>query len=209
MGLVALSTSVEERIVVLRKQPLERGLDAGAQTIGCHLRTETGAVPAASTIHKIPRRRGFITPQPRKRPRSSYVRFHADQPNECWQVRHHHWRLAGPGRTAGAGAEVEILIIDDHSCKALACTVRAVFTGITVRDCFRDTFAAHGLPASVLTDNGMVFTARDYTGPGGRTAPQAELATLGITFKNWLLSALVASALVLLHRVAARAPYPV
>jgi hypothetical protein len=49
----------------------------------------------------------------------------------------------------------------------------------------------------------MVFTARHSTGPGGRTALQAELANLGITFKNWLSSALVACAFVLLDRVTA------
>ncbi|HZD15551.1 MAG TPA: integrase core domain-containing protein, partial [Pseudonocardiaceae bacterium] len=59
-----------------------------------------------------------------------------------------------------------------------------VFTAVAVRDCFRDAFAAHGLPASVLTDNGMVFTARHATGPGGRTALQTELAALGVAFKN-------------------------
>lgn len=59
-----------------------------------------------------------------------------------------------------------------------------MFTAIAVRDCFRDAFAAHGLPASVLTDTGMVFTARHATRPGGRTALQTELATLGIVFKN-------------------------
>jgi hypothetical protein len=28
---------------------------------------------------------GLITPEPKKRPKSSYRRFQADQPNECWQ----------------------------------------------------------------------------------------------------------------------------
>ena len=28
-------------------------------------------------------RRGFVIPQPQKRPKSSFIRFEADQPNEC------------------------------------------------------------------------------------------------------------------------------
>ena len=179
-----LPATVEERIIKLRKQLAEQGVDAGPHTIAFHLRTQTGSAPAVSTIHKILRRRGFITAQPRKRPRSSYIRFQAEQPNECWQADITHWQLAGPDTTP-TGAYIEILdIIDDPSRKALMCTARPVFTALAVRDRFRDAFAAHGLPASVLTDNGMVFTARHATGPGGRTALQTELATLGFVFKN-------------------------
>ncbi|OBH04414.1 MULTISPECIES: IS481 family transposase [unclassified Mycobacterium] len=180
-----LPTTVEELIIKLRKQLGEQGYDAGPHTIAVHLRRQTGNTPAVSTIHKVLRRRGFITAQPHKRPRSSYLRFQADQPNECWQADITHWQLAGPDMTAATGAPIEILnILDDHSRKALTCTARPVFTALAVRDCFRDAYAAHGLPASVLTDNGMVFTARHATGPGGRTALQTELATLGVVFKN-------------------------
>ena len=30
--------------------------------------------------------RGFVTPQPHKRPKGSYLRFAAEQPNERWQA---------------------------------------------------------------------------------------------------------------------------
>ncbi len=54
-------------------------------------------------------RAGLITPEPRKRPRSSYVRFEAAQPNETWQSDFTHWRLAD-------GTDIEILNwLDDHS----------------------------------------------------------------------------------------------
>lgn len=141
-----LDPTVEDRIIELRKQLTEQGLDAGAATIAAHLHLQTGLSPALSTIHKVLTRRGFITPQPRKRPRSSYIRFEADQPNETWQADISHWRLS-------TGEQVEVLdIIDDHSRLAIGCTARAVFTALTVRDCFRAAFTRHGLPASVLTD---------------------------------------------------------
>jgi hypothetical protein len=38
-----------------------------------------------STIWRILKRRGFVTPQPHKRPKSSYIRFEAQLPNEMWQ----------------------------------------------------------------------------------------------------------------------------
>jgi hypothetical protein len=53
-----------------------------------------------------------------------------------------------------------------------------------VLDTFRDTVAQHGIPASTLTDNGMVFTTRLAGGRGGRNGFEAELARLDITQKN-------------------------
>ena len=39
-------------------------------------------------------RRDFVTAQPQKRPRSSWTRFEAAQPNQCWQADVTHWHLA-------------------------------------------------------------------------------------------------------------------
>ena len=75
-----------------------------------------------STIWRVLRRRGFVTPQPHKRPRSSWVRFEAQLPNECWQSDVTHWRL-------GDRTEVEIVnFIDDHSRLAVAARVLGTAT---------------------------------------------------------------------------------
>jgi transposase len=105
-----VATKLEDEIVALRKQLAEQGLDAGAHTIHYHLaRRHRRAVPSVATIWRILSRRGFVTPQPHKRPRSSYIRFCAELPNECWQADTTHWALAD-------GTEVEILnMLDDHS----------------------------------------------------------------------------------------------
>jgi transposase len=96
---------VEDRIVRLRKTLTRNGLDAGAETIAGHLAAVgVDPVPAVSTIWRILSRRGFVTPQPQKRPRSSWKSFCAEQPNERWQADITHWRLAD-------GSEVEILNI--------------------------------------------------------------------------------------------------
>ena len=91
----AVSAEVEDRIVRLRKTLTKRGLDAGADTIAAHLATDPAVVnvPTVSTIWRILSRRGFVTPQPHKRPRSSWKRFTAEQPNECWQSDFTHYRL--------------------------------------------------------------------------------------------------------------------
>lgn len=47
-----------------------------------------------STIWRILSARGFVTPQPHKRPKSSWQRFVADAPNERWQLDNTHYRLA-------------------------------------------------------------------------------------------------------------------
>ena len=49
---------------------------------------------------------------------------------------------------------------------------------------FRATITAHGVPASTLTDNAMVFTTRLSGGKGGRNAFEAELVHLRIRQKN-------------------------
>jgi transposase len=75
----------EDEIVLLRKQLAEEGLDAGAVTIHWHLSRRHDVVPSVSSIFRVLKRRGFVAPQPKKRPRSSFVRFEAALPNECWQ----------------------------------------------------------------------------------------------------------------------------
>ena len=49
---------------------------------------------------------------------------------------------------------------------------------------FQAAIAAHGAPASTLTDNGMVFTTRLSGGRGGRNGLEHELRRLGIRQKN-------------------------
>jgi hypothetical protein len=75
---------VAERIVALRQELAGQGLDHGPQTIGWHLGHEHLRVPSTSTIRRILVAAGLVTAEPKKRPKSSYRRFEADQPNECW-----------------------------------------------------------------------------------------------------------------------------
>jgi transposase InsO family protein len=165
---------IEDEIVEIRKQLTEEGLDAGAHTIAFHLTRRHREAPAPSTIWRILHRRGFITPQPQKRPKSSFVRFEAAQPNERWQADVTHWEL-------GNGTGVEILnILDDHSRLLAASDAKATTKGGDVVATFHGAFAAHGFPASVLTDNAAVFTGAPRG--GGRCALEVELGALGIRF---------------------------
>ena len=173
-----IEPSVAELIVRLRKELAGDGLDAGAATIGWHLEHAHGVHVSRATIYRHLRAAGLITPTPKKRPRSSYIRFEAEQPNECWQADFTHVRLAD-------GTDSEVLCwIDDHARYALSITAHERVTGPIVLTVFRDCVDRYGPPASTLTDNGMVFTARLAGGRGGRNAFESELARLRITQKN-------------------------
>jgi len=174
----AIAEGTVELIIGLRKELAGRGLDAGPQTITWHLAHHHQIRVSAATISRYLARHGLVTPEPRKRPRSSYIRFAAELPNERWQSDFIHWHLAG-------GAETEIVSwIDDHSRYALPVTAHPVTTGQAVLATFRAAVAAHGAPASTLTDNGMVYTTRLSGGRGGRNGLENELRRLGVTQKN-------------------------
>lgn len=166
---------IRERIIELRLQLTKDGLDAGPVTIAWHLEQEGHRAPSTSTIRRILHAAGLVTPEPRKRPRSSYRRFAAAQPNECWQSDFTHWHLAD-------GTDVEILNwLDDHSRFLLGCTAHTPVTGDLVVQTFLTIANQYGFPASTLTDNGRVYTARFG---GGKNAFEYLLPLLGITQKN-------------------------
>ena len=60
--------AVEDEVVVIRKDLDRHGHEAGAATIAAHLTRRHGTSPAVSTIWRILTARGFVTPQPHKRP---------------------------------------------------------------------------------------------------------------------------------------------
>ena len=62
---------IEDEIVALRKDLERDGHEAGAATIAAHLQQRRGESPAVSTIWRILSARGFVTPQPHKRPKST------------------------------------------------------------------------------------------------------------------------------------------
>jgi len=172
---IATPEPVRERVIELRIQLTADGLDAGPVTIAWHLQREGLRVLSTSTIRRILHQAGLITPQPRKRPRSSYTRFEMAQPNEMWQSDFIHWQLAD-------GTDVEVLNwLDDHSRYLLSCTAHTPVTGDDVVSTFLGLIEQHGAPQSTLTDNGRVYTARFG---GGRNAFEYLLPLLGVRQKN-------------------------
>lgn len=178
----ATPSPVRARVLALRDELVGLGLDAGCDTIHAHLLGEAHRV-SRSTVWRILTRAGRIEPQPQKRPKSSYLRFAADRPNQMWQSDFTHWTLT-------SGAEIEIIgWLDDHSRYLVHLSAHRHVTGTTVTDTFTTAGAEHGYPASTLTDNGMVYTTRyagTVTGTGNPNAFETLLALYGITQKNGL-----------------------
>ncbi len=165
-------------IVRLRKELSEVGLDAGPDTIAWHLEHHHGLTIARSTISRHLARAGLVVSEPKKRPRSSYVRFEATMPNQTWQSDFTHYRLS-------TGTDVEVISwLDDCTRYALNVSAHRRVTGPIVTATFRETLAEHGIPASTLTDNGMVYTVRLAGGRGGRNTFENELRRLHIVQKN-------------------------
>jgi transposase InsO family protein len=167
-----------ELIIEQREKLASKGLDHGPHTSAWHLAHHHGLTVSVNSIHRHLHAAGLITPTPQRRPKSSYIRFAAEQPNERWQADFTHWWLAD-------NTHVEILdFIDDHARYALSVTAHRRATGPIVLAAFRKAIEQHGIPASTLTDNGMVFTTRLSGGKGGRNGFENELHRLGVTQIN-------------------------
>jgi transposase InsO family protein len=179
----AIPPEAVELIVELRQKLVATGLDAGPDTIRWHLEHHHGVTVSRATISRYLTKAGLVVPEPKKRPKSSYIRFQAEMPNETWQSDFTHYRLTRPDGRPGADCEI-LTWLDDCSRYALSVTAHHRVTGPIVLATFRQTVAEHGIPASTLTDNGMVFTTRLAGGEGGRNHLETELRGLNVVQKN-------------------------
>lgn len=74
----ATGPQVVDLIVSLRHDLTGQGMDAGPHTIAWHLRHHHNVTVSPATISRHLTRNGLIRPEPRKRPKSSYIRFQAE-----------------------------------------------------------------------------------------------------------------------------------
>jgi putative transposase len=134
------------------------GLAAGQDWAGRGLR-----VPHRSTVNKILKRAGLVTPQPGKRPRSSFRRFAYARPRDCYQID------ATEVKLAGGGTAVVFDVLDDCTRLLAACTAAAAEDGASAAAAIQAAAAAFGAPGIVLCDNGTALS-------GGRSRGQGKFA---------------------------------
>ena len=169
------SSEVQAKVLRLRQELVAAGHDAGPETIAHHLIGQVDQVPSVATVWRILKRNGLITPQPHKRPKSSFIRFEAQLPNETWQLDSTPWQLAD-------GSPVEILnFLDDKSRVALASRALVSVKSADPVQVLHSASNTFGLPASLLSDNAAVFTGRTRR---GKVFLELELERLGIVFKH-------------------------
>jgi transposase InsO family protein len=162
---------VEDTILRARKELADLGWPNGARSISYRMARQGLAVPAVATIHRVLRRQGLIIDQPQKRPKSATRRFEFAERNGCWQMDGTHWQLAGGQQVVIIGA------VDDHTRLALAHLAAPGETSDAVWACFLLAASRHGLPAMMLTDNGLALNA---TRRGHDSAFTTNLRALGV-----------------------------
>jgi transposase InsO family protein len=168
---------VEDIVVRRRKQLMEQGRDHGAQSIVWSLQRDgVHAVPSPSTVWQILARRGALTPQPQKRPKSATKRFVFDRPNECWQSDWTGWSLADGSAVAIAGS------LDDHSRYVVGLRAAdADADGALVWSVIMAGVDECGIPSMSLSDNGIVYTGRFHA---HESAFEINLRALGVRTIN-------------------------
>jgi transposase InsO family protein len=170
-----IGAEVEEAIVALRKELADLGVDHGPSTIQWHLaRRGLGQVPSEATIWRVLVRRGFVEPEPRKRPKASFRRFAATAPNELWQADCIDWAIAG-------GVVKILSFVDDHSRIALRVRALPEATSEATWLTFCDATAAWGVPLGQLSDNGLNFSGRLR---GFEVHFERELRAIGVVPKT-------------------------
>lgn len=149
-----IAADLEEAVVALRKELIDLGVDHGPSTIQWHLgRRGVAKVPSEATIWRVLVRRGFVVPEPRKRPKASFRRFQATAPNELWQADCIDWTIA-------TGVVKILSFVDDHSRVALRVTALAEATSEATWLTFCEATAVWGVPLGQLSDNGLNFSGR-------------------------------------------------
>ena len=101
-----------DAIEAWRTKLANEGLDHGARSIWAWMTRAGQDPPHPRTVHRVLVRRGLIEAQPKKRPRSSFKRFAAVNPNGIWQIDGMEWKLAD-GRK-----QTLVRVLDDHSRKS-------------------------------------------------------------------------------------------
>src|SRR4249919_3355671 len=115
-----------ELIIKARADLAAEGWDNGALSIFYRLLREGVEPPVWRTIHRVLVRQGLVTPQPGKRPRSSYRSFEFPAPDDCWQIDAFGYLLAG-------GESVVVFEVKDDCSRAQVANLGWIVRTLWVR----------------------------------------------------------------------------
>ncbi len=155
-----LPAAWEDVLVTIRKEEAEAGWDYGADAVLMRLEEQpwrwpqSGALPSRSTVNRVFEARGVLAKTPQRRPRRRYRRFERSEVNALWQFDGFDYRLA-EDTTA-----IVLHLTDDCSRVDLALQAAPSENGQDVWATFCLAGQRYGLPAQLLTDNGLAFSGK-------------------------------------------------
>ncbi|TWT16827.1 transposase [Corynebacterium canis] len=144
-------------VLAMRERLGQFGWDNGPRSIWYALIDQPNVVqpiPSVSTIARILAAAGVVAKNPRKRPRSSIVRFERSCAMELWQLDAFSYRLATP-----AGTVITIYqLIDDATRFDVGTTYGTKpENGADALNCVVNAIRVYGVPRQLLSDNGGAF----------------------------------------------------
>jgi transposase InsO family protein len=170
----AIPAEVEDLIVAARKRWPKWGPRKLHQRL---VEANPGlAVPSASVMTKVLKRRGLTTPRRRRRrilPAGITAPFsNCDEPNAVWCMDFKGWFLTGDGVRC-----YPFTLIDAFSRYLLRCEGLCDPDGAHVRSILDSAFLEFGLPLALRSDGGPPFAS---TGPARLTELSVWLLSLGL-----------------------------
>lgn len=156
-----LPIELEDVLIRLRKEEQAAGWDYGADAVLMRLEERQDqlwppdrVLPSRSTINRVFEARGLLVKTPQRRPRRRYRRFQRDHVNDLWQFDGFEYEL-------GTGHKATVLhLSDDCSRVDLALQAAISENGEDIWATFCLAAQRYGLPAQVLTDNGLAFSGK-------------------------------------------------
>jgi Helix-turn-helix domain/Integrase core domain len=148
----ATSSAMVAAVLAARAELAAAGWDEGALSIYYWMVAAGQQPPAARTVHRILVRHGLISPQPKKRRRSSYRRFQFPATDDCWQIDAFEYTLVD-------GTAVVVFELKDD-CSRYLLEVRAWPREDTLGAWTSLAYAIgrYGRPRMLLSDNSLAFT---------------------------------------------------
>ncbi|MGO3277987.1 MAG: integrase core domain-containing protein [Brevibacterium aurantiacum] len=175
------TTDTANIVLDVRERVSSSGWDAGPKTIWFTVVDEAlfadECIPSVSTIARILKDAGVVAKNPKKRPRTSYIRFQRAAAMELWQLDAFEFRLFDHDDTALRTKVTIYQLIDDSTRMDVGTSAYgrpengddAVTTVSTALD-------AYGVPQELLSDNGAAF---NLSRQGAVTQLQRVLADRG------------------------------
>lgn len=173
-----LPAAWEDLLVTVRKEESEAGWDYGADAVLMRLEEQPhrwpddGPLPSRATVNRVFDARGVLAKTPQRRPRRRFRRFERAEVNSLWQFDGFEYPLAD------ATTAMVLHLSDDCSRTDLALQAVASENGADAWCTFCIGVDRYGLPAELLTDNGLAFSGKRR---GWVSDLERRLGELGVT----------------------------